>query len=79
MQLDTSEHNDAPLLLGKAGGTGGARLNGLMDEVRLSDVARTQDEIRQLMNKGLAIVLAVNAEDKLATAWGAVKFAILDF
>lgn len=73
------EPNDAPLLLGKAGGTGGARLNGLMDEVRLSSIARTQDEIRALMNKGLVAVLAVNAEDKLATTWGSVRFAILDF
>ena len=62
--------------MGKAGGTGGARLNGLMDEVRLSDIARSEDEIRQLMNKGLALVLAVYAEDKLATAWGAIKLGI---
>jgi hypothetical protein len=75
----TPDTNDASLLLGKAGGTGGARFMGLMDEVRLSNIARTQEEIRGLMNKGLALVLAVNAEDKLATAWGSVKFAILDF
>jgi hypothetical protein len=70
------EPNDAPLLLGKAGGTGGGRFNGLMDEVRLSDVARTQGEIRELMSKGLALVLVVNAGDKLATAWGAIKLGI---
>ncbi len=69
----TPEPNDAPLLLGKAGGTGGARLTGLMDEVRLSDVARTQDEIRELMNKGLNVVLAVDATGKLATLWGSLK------
>ena len=74
----TLEPNDAPLLLGKAGGTGGARLNGLMDEVRLSNIARTQEEIKQLMNKGLALVLAVDAEGKLAITWGAVKFWIFD-
>jgi hypothetical protein len=73
------EANDAPLLLGKAGGTGGARFTGLMDEMRLSNIARTQDEIKELMNKGLALVLPVNIEGKLAIAWGGVKFSVLDF
>jgi hypothetical protein len=75
----TLEPNDAPLLLGKAGGTGGARFTGFMDEVRLSNIARTQDEINELMNKGLALVLPVNTEGKLAIAWGGVKFSVLDF
>ena len=52
---------------------------GLMDEIRLSDIARTQDEIEKLMNDGLAIVLAVDEKGKLTTAWGAMKFAISDF
>lgn len=73
------EANDAPLLLGKAGGTGGARFTGLMDEVRLSNIARTQDEIKELRNKGLALVLSVNIEDKLAIAWGGIKFSALGF
>jgi hypothetical protein len=73
------EPNDAPLLLGKAGGTGGARFTGLMDEVRLSNIARIQDEIGELMNKGLALVLPVNTEGKLAIAWGGVKFSVLGF
>jgi hypothetical protein len=73
------EPNNAPLLLGKAGGTGGARFTGLMDEMRLSNIARTQDEIKELMNKGLALVLPVNIEGKLAIAWGGVKFSVLDF
>lgn len=67
------EPNDAPITLGKAGGTGGARLLGLMDEVRLSNVARTQGEIGELMNKGLAHVLPVNPKGKLAVSWGYVK------
>ncbi len=73
------ETNDAPLLLGKAGGTGGARFTGLMDEMRVSNIARIQDEIRELMNKGLALVLPVNIEGKLAIAWGGVKFSVLNF
>ena len=73
------EPNDVPLLLGKAGGTGGARLLGLMDEVRLSDVARTEGEIEELMNKGLARVLPVRPKDKLTISWGIVKSSVSDF
>jgi hypothetical protein len=68
------EPNDAPLLLGKAGGTGGARFKGVMDEVRLSDIARSQEEIRQLMDKGLALTLAVKAEGKSNALWGELKY-----
>jgi hypothetical protein len=67
------EPNDAPLLIGKAGGTGGARFKGLMDEVRLSNVARSREEIKKLMEKGLKAALLVSAKGKLALVWGSIK------
>ena len=70
------ESNDAPTR--NAGGTQTGRTAGLIDKVRLSSIARTQNEIRDLMTKGLAAVLAVDAEGKLTTAWGALKSATLD-
>jgi len=44
-----------------------------MDDVRVSKVARTQDEIKQLMTLGIEAVLSVSPQDKLATTWGNLK------
>ena len=44
-----------------------------MDEVRISNIARSEQEIQELMNKGIEGVLAVKPQDKLATTWGKLK------
>ena len=44
-----------------------------MDEVRISNIARSEQEIQELMNKGIAGVLAVKPQDKLTTTWGKLK------
>lgn len=62
--------NDNPLWLGR-GGT--PFLNGRLDEVRISNIARTQKEIQQLMNIGIEGVLSVTPRDKLATTWGKIR------
>ena len=62
--------NDDPLWLGR-GGT--PYLDGRIDEVRISNIARSQKEVQQLMNIGIAGVLAVTPQDKLATTWGKIK------
>ena len=54
----------------------GPFLEGRMDEVRISNIARPQQEIQELMNKGIEGVLAVNPQGKLAITWGKLK---LDF
>ena len=51
----------------------GPFLEGRMDEVRISNTARTQQEIQELMNKGIEGVLAVKLQDKLALTWGQLK------
>ena len=71
--LPRPDLNDAPLTMGKAGGSGAACLKGIIDEVRLSNVARTQEEIMELMNEGLKTLLAVDAGGKLTTTWGRIK------
>ena len=48
-------------------------LDGYMDELRVSNIARTQDEIQQLMKLGIDGVLAVSPKDKLASTWGKLK------
>ena len=62
--------NDDVLWLGRGAGP---FLDGQMDEVRISNIARTEQEIQALMDKGIEGVLAVAPEDKLATTWGALK------
>ena len=62
--------NNDVLWLGRGAGP---FLNGRMDEVRISNIARSQQEIQELMDKGIEGVLAVSPQDKLATTWGKLK------
>ena len=62
--------NDEVLWLGRGAGP---FLDGRMDEVRISNIARTQQEIQSLMEKGIEGVLAVSPKDKLAMTWGNLK------
>ena len=62
--------NDDVLWLGRGAGP---FLEGRMDEVRISNIARSEQEIQELMNKGIEGVLAVKPLDKLATTWGKLK------
>ncbi len=51
----------------------GPFLEGRIDEVRVSNVARSEAEVNELMTRGIAGVLSVSPESKLAAAWGALK------
>ena len=62
--------NNDVLWLGRGAGP---FLQGKMDEVRISNIARSEQEIQELMNKGIEGVLAVKPQGKLATAWGKLK------
>ena len=46
---------------------------GIIDEVALFNSALTEDDIGEIMNKGLSPLLAVSATGKLATTWGKLK------
>ena len=50
-------------------------LKGVIDEVRISNVARTEAEIQEAMDVGLAAILNVEPGGKLATRWGYLKRA----
>ena len=62
--------NDDVLWLGRGAGP---FLEGRMDEVRISNIARSEAEIQELMNKGIKGVLAVQPQDKLTTTWAELK------
>lgn len=61
---------DDVLWLGRGAGP---FLDGRIDEVRISNIARTQKEVQQLMRIGIEGVLSVTPQDKLATTWGQLK------
>ena len=50
-------------------------LKGIIDEIRISNVARTEKEINEAMDVGLAQILNVEPSGKLATRWGYLKIA----
>ncbi len=57
---------------------GGNRVNGSIDEVAFFNVALTQDDIKSIMNDGLARATgyeAVAPSGKLTTTWGSIKKA----
>lgn len=62
--------NTEALWLGRGAGP---FLEGRMDEVRISNIARSHQEVQELMNKGIEGVLAVKPQDKLTTSWGKLK------
>jgi len=60
------------LFIGAENGTGGF-FNGVLDNLRISNVARTKNEIKDAYERGF--VTAVNASGKLTALWGAIKKA----
>ena len=48
-------------------------MDGRMDEVRISNAARTEDEIRVLMDIGIDGMLAVSPKGKLTPTWAYIK------
>jgi len=62
--------NEGPVWLGRGSNP---YLDGYIDEVRISNVVRSQNEIQHLMNAGIEGVLSVSPNDKLATSWGKLK------
>lgn len=49
-------------------------LDGILDDVRISNIERTQKEIQELMDLGIEKVLSVTPRDKLATTWANLKW-----
>lgn len=48
-------------------------LKGIIEEIRISNVERTEAEIQEAMDVGLAQILNVEPGGKLATRWGYIK------
>ena len=72
---DSFQSND-PITIGVPNIDNQNGLSGVIEEIRISDVARTQAEIKNAMNVGLATILSVAPQGKLATRWGYLKRGI---
>ena len=71
---ETFQSND-PITIGVPNLDNANGLKGTIDEIRISNVARTEKEIQEAMDAGLAQILNVDPGGKLATRWGYLKVA----
>ena len=69
---NTFQSND-PITIGVPNIDNTAGLLGTIDEIRISNVARTEKEINEMKDVGLAQILSVNPGGKLTTLWGYMK------
>jgi len=69
----TPFHSTDPITIGVPNLDNANGLMGIIDEARISSVVRTEDEIKEAMNKGLATLLGVETLGKLTTTWASVK------
>ena len=69
----TSFQSADPITIGVPNLDNANGLKGIIDEIRISNVARTEDEIQEAMDVGLAQILSVEPGGKLATRWGYIK------
>ena len=68
----TFQSND-PITIGVPNKDNANGLLGSIDEIRISNIARSEAEIKEAMNIGLAQILSVDPQGKLATRWGYMK------
>ena len=78
-ELETESPNEQsfqsndPITIGVPNLDNANGLKGIIEEIRISNVARTEKEINEAMNVGLAQILNVEPSGKLATRWGYIK------
>jgi hypothetical protein len=72
-QSGTLLTTDNPLYIGASQFWTPRFFDGLMDEVTLFNVALDQDQIGELMNRGISEMMAVSSKGKLITTWAQLK------
>ncbi len=70
---EVSFQSNDPITIGVPNINNANGLIGTIEEIRISNVARTEAEINEAMNIGLAQILSVDPRGKLATRWGYMK------
>ncbi|MFC1712883.1 LamG domain-containing protein, partial [Candidatus Poribacteria bacterium] len=72
----TPDNNDAPLTIAAVFETGGSPLTGALDDVGLFNVALEEDDIKEIMERGLkeAVgVAAMSPSSRLISTWGNIR------
>lgn len=70
----TFQSND-PIYIGVPNKDNTNGLLGIVEEIRISNIARSEEEINEAMDVGLAQILSVDPQSKLTTRWGYIKQA----
>lgn len=68
----TFQSND-PITIGVPNIDNANGLIGIIEEIRISNIARSEDEIKEAKDIGLAQILSVDPQSKLTTRWGYIK------
>ena len=68
----TFQSND-PITIGVPNIDNAGGLLGIIEEIRISNVARSEAEIKEAMRVGLAQILSIDPKSKLTTRWGYIK------
>ena len=68
----TFQSND-PITIGVPNIDNANGLIGIIEEIRISNIARSGDEIKEAKDIGLAQILSVDPQSKLTTRWGYIK------
>lgn len=68
----TFQSND-PITIGVPNKDNVNGLIGTIEEIRISNIARSEAEIKEAMNVGLAQILSVDPQSKLTTRWSYIK------
>ncbi|MDE0423951.1 MAG: LamG domain-containing protein [Candidatus Poribacteria bacterium] len=78
-ELENEAPNDAtfqsadPITIGVPNLNNANGLKGIIEEIRISNTARTEEEIQEAMNVGLAQILSIEPGGKLSTRWAYLK------
>ena len=65
--------DDSPVNIGGWTNNTSETLNGMLYDVAIFSVALSEDDIKDLMDNGIAGLLPVEPADKLTTTWGSIK------
>jgi hypothetical protein len=65
--------SDDPITIGVPNLNNANGLKGIIDEIRVSNIARTEEEINEAMEVGLQKIVAVEPDEKLVTTWANLR------
>jgi len=72
-QTGTILTTDNPLYIGASQFWDPRFIDGLLDDIVLFDAALSQDDINEIIDRGMANILAVSSQGKLVTTWAQLK------